>query len=194
MMILEIGQARQHRSARAHAAAVLVVCAAAFTTACAKPKAQVIPEVPMEIPAPPPRVVETDEPQPTPPVGLVAEPVRPEPERPRPPVRTEPREAARPEPPPPHADDSRRTASPVQTTPVERVGEVEQQVRALVGKAARDLAKVDYRLLDRDARTQYDTAKRFIDQAEEAIRNQNFVLAGTLADKAATLADQLGRR
>ena len=38
---------------------VCVVAVVALSTSCAKPKAKVIPDIPMEIPLPPPRVVET---------------------------------------------------------------------------------------------------------------------------------------
>ena len=40
--------------------------------------------------------------------------------------------------------------------------------------------------------TQYDTAKRFIRQAEDAMRTKNLLFAKNLADKAAALAAQLG--
>ena len=175
---------------------VCVVAVVALSASCAKPKARVIPDIPMEIPLPPPRVVETVDVPSAPPVGLISEPAQAVPDRPRTSgSRSEPRgEAPRQEPAPPRPDDHRAGTSSLQTTPVERESEVEQQVRALVAKASRDLAKVDYPLLDRDARTQYDTARRFIDQAEEAAKARNFVLAGTLADKAATLANQLGGR
>ena len=45
--------------------------------------------------------------------------------------------------------------------------------------------------LNVDARTQYDTAKRFIQQSDGAIRAKNLVFAKNLADKAAALAAQL---
>ena len=50
----------------------------------------------------------------------------------------------------------------------------------------------DYRKLSNEGRSQYDQAKRFADQAEQAIKERNFVFATTLAEKAATLAAQLG--
>ena len=60
-----------------------------------------------------------------------------------------------------------------------------------MGRADGDLNRIDYRALNTDARTQYDTAKRFIEQAEEAIRMKNLLFAKNLADKAAVLATQL---
>lgn len=181
---------------RATLLVALVLALVVGSTACAKAKAKVTPDIPMEIPLPPPRIVETADVPSKPPLELISEPPRVVPDRPRStaPARPEPRaEAPRQEPSPARPDEGTR-ASALQTTPVEREGAVEQQVRALLTKASRDLEKVDYRLLDRDARAQYDTAKRFIDQAEEAAKGRNFVLAGTLADKAATLASQLGGR
>ena len=58
-------------------------------------------------------------------------------------------------------------------------------------RASADLNRIDYRALNNDARTQYDTAKRFIQQAEDAIRMKNLPFAKNLADKAAVLATQL---
>ena len=63
-----------------------------------------------------------------------------------------------------------------------------------MARAATDLNRIDYRVLNADARTQYDTAKRFIRQADDAIRSKNLVFAKSLADKAAVLAVQLGGR
>ena len=71
---------------------------------------------------------------------------------------------------------------------------MERKVRALLANAARDLSRVDYRSLSVDAKAQYDIAKRFSEQAEEALKVKNVVFAGQLADKAATLAALLIRR
>jgi hypothetical protein len=63
-----------------------------------------------------------------------------------------------------------------------------------MAQALRDLERTDYRLLSADRRTQYDTARRFVQQAEDALKEQNLVFAEQLADKAATLAAALVRR
>ena len=67
----------------------------------------------------------------------------------------------------------RRAAGPpttLQTTPAAAEGEVERGDSRDVRRArAADLNRVDYRALNADARTQYDTAKRFISQAEDAL-------------------------
>jgi hypothetical protein len=58
----------------------------------------------------------------------------------------------------------------------------------------RDLNRIDYRALGKDAQAQYDIAKRFTEQAEEALQNKNVQFAEILADKAAALAAQLLKR
>ena len=85
-----------------------------------------------------------------------------------------------------------RPPSTLQTTPTTAEGEVERGIRASLSRANLDLNRIDYRLLNADAKTQYDTAKRFIRQADDAMRAKNLVFAKSLADKAAALAAQLG--
>ena len=67
-------------------------------------------------------------------------------------------------------------------------------VSTALQRANADLNRVDYRALNADARTQYDTAKRFVRQADDAIRTKNLVFAKNLAEKAATIAAQLAGR
>jgi uncharacterized protein (DUF885 family) len=57
--------------------------------------------------------------------------------------------------------------------------------------AGADLNRIDYRRLSPDTQLQYDTAKGFIRQAEDALRSRNLMFAQTMAEKAATLANQL---
>jgi hypothetical protein len=80
----------------------------------------------------------------------------------------------------------------LRTTPSAADANAERQVRDLLSKASRDLNRFDYRKLSSEGRSQYDQAKRFSDQAEQAMKERNFVFAATLAEKAATLAAQLG--
>jgi hypothetical protein len=82
----------------------------------------------------------------------------------------------------------------LQTTPISAEAEMERAVRGLLTRATGDLNRIDRRALNADARTQYDTAKRFVAQAEEALKSRNLVFATNLADKAATLAAQLAGR
>jgi hypothetical protein len=74
--------------------------------------------------------------------------------------------------------------------------EVERNIRGLLLRANNDLGRVNYRALSADGRTQYDSAIRFIRQAEEALepRTRNLIFARNLADKALALAIQLAGR
>jgi hypothetical protein len=170
----------------------LIVCLAAWSGACAKARAHT--DVPLPVltpPEAPPRNIDTyaDEPVPTvePPsidAALTPPPPRPatRPPAPRPePPKTEP---ARTEPIPPVAAPPALTLKPAPGTE----NKTEASIRELMGRAARDLNRVHYAALDADGRAQYDTARRFIDQAEEAMKSGNLAFAGKLADKAATMA------
>jgi len=69
----------------------------------------------------------------------------------------------------------------------------EQGIRRQLTRASGDLGNVDYRALNDDAKAQYETAKRFIELAEQSIRDRNLVFAQTLADKAQAIAEVLRR-
>lgn len=183
-------------------AAVVGVCLACFAPACAKSRPTVVAEGPaLSLPAPPPRViVPAEEP-------LAAAPVPPE----VPAAVTPPRAAARPPVRRPVAANSETDARPetpaaaaevpavaapaesreLRAAPAAGDASAERSVRDLLNRAARDLGRTDYRRLSAAARAQYDQSKRFSDQAEQALRERNFVFAATLADKAAVLAAAL---
>ena len=61
-------------------------------------------------------------------------------------------------------------------------------------KAADDLAEVNYAGLSNDLKAQDHTAKRFITLSEQALKEQNLIFAGTLAEKAGAIATLLLRR
>jgi outer membrane biosynthesis protein TonB len=175
---------------------------------CARAKAKTVPDAPaLDMPAPPPRDVELTETEPPPPATLPSEPARATTPRPRPAPPTAPRtnnnEPARNEAPKPAeaapppveirpAEEAPRPPTTLQTTPAQAEGEVERTIRATLTRATSDLNRIDYRVLNADARVQYDTAKSFLRQADQAIRAKNLVFAKNLADKAAALATQLG--
>lgn len=180
-------------------------CAIALLTAgvsaCAHAKAATVAELPpLDMPSPPPRVVEAAEPQQPPLIALPGGPSSIE--RPAPPPRAEsPRSAepARPEAPVEAAKPAEETPRPspattLQTTPTQREGEMERRIRILIAQAFNDLNRVNYQALNANARNQYDTAKRFAIQAEESLQARNLVFASNLADKAAALAAQLQGR
>jgi hypothetical protein len=186
---------------------LLILALGASLSACFRAHAKTAPNLPpLEIPAPPPRQVEANEAEVPPPVPLPEEPARRvPPARPRPTPaqtagpRTEPKqEAAKPDAPAleskPAEEGARPPVTTLQTTPPGSEGKVEGEILAELAKATSDLNRIDYRALNPDARTQYDTAKRFISQAQDALKARNLVFAKNLADKAAVLAVQLGSR
>lgn len=166
--------------------------------ACAA-KAQVRTEAPvptLDPPAPPPRVVATYEPDPepievTPPVEP-AVPVRPPVRPPRPEQKPEPT-ATTPEQPAETATRPNPGPSLTLTPTPGSEAQTANAIRNLLANATRDLSRVNVTTLNRDGRAQYDTAKRFIQQAEDALKIRNIVFAGKLADKAATMAAVLVR-
>jgi len=183
-----------------------VIALPALASGCAHAQAKTQPELPpLEMPAPPPRVVEATEPAQPPQIALPEGPrtnIRPQPvtapPRPdaaRPPDVPKPDQPAAE--PPKVAEEPPKPSTPattLQTTPAQREGEVERRVRILIAQAYNDLNRVNYQALNADARNQYDTAKRFASQAEDALRARNLVFASNLADKAAALAAQLPGR
>jgi hypothetical protein len=185
-----------------------VLLAAFEAPGCIRAHAKTIAEMPLEMPKPPARVVETSDPETPPPVPLPGEPVRSNPARVRPPA---PRaEVPRPptdQPKPPEAappadvvkapEEPPKPATPpatLQTTPTQREVEVERRVRTMLTQATNDLNRINYQALNADGRTQYDAVKGFVRQAEDALRAKNLPFASNLADKAAALAAQLGGR
>jgi hypothetical protein len=85
-------------------------------------------------------------------------------------------------------------APALQLAPTTESAATEGTIREQLTRAARDLKHVDYLALSADAKAQYDTAKRFMVLADEAIKDRNFVFARTLADKAAVIAGVLSNR
>jgi hypothetical protein len=183
----------------------LLIVIAPLAAGCTHAQAKATPDMPgLAMPAPPPRDVEPTEVEPPQPGPLVIEPAHNAPSRPRPapPVRVEPKpEPPKPETPPvPVIEPTKPPEEPpkppttLQTTPATAEGEVERSIRASVQRASADLNRVDYRALNRDARTQYDTAKRWVQQADELMRAKNLLMAKNLAEKAAIMAAQLAGR
>jgi hypothetical protein len=187
---------------------VAILAAASGASACVTGRAQTPTQRPaLEVPPPPPRVVEPLPAEPAPPLEPVADlpPATSTSVRNRPAPRdTGPREAAKPDPKPePPAAAAPETASPAPTTganPAPQIrtpddnSETARQVRDILDRASKALASIDYRPLTRQRKESYDTAKRFIQQAEDAIKASNFVYARFLADKADILSKELQGR
>jgi len=177
---------------------------AIWLSGCVHAQAKTTPDGPaLEMPAPPPRDVEAADPEVRPPLPLPGEPARSAPARRpvTPPQRTEPPKIEpKPEPPKPEPPAEPKVEEPpkatppattLQTTPAGAEGEVERSIRATLGRASADLSRIDYRVLNSEARNQYDTAKNFIRLSETAMGGKNLNYAKTLAEKAAALAAQL---
>jgi hypothetical protein len=191
------------------AAAAVVAAGAA---GCGKAKPAIEPELPpLEAPPPPPRLlpplvggpIETPAVTPPPPeAGRPPTPARRRPDGQRAgdngATRQEPRPADGPKteplvdaPRPPEETVPPEQAPILQLAPSTESDATEQAIQQVLIRATRDLGRVDYRALSPDAKAQYDTAKRFIVLADQAIKDRNFVFARTLADKAAVIAGVL---
>jgi len=180
---------------------VVIAALAAGGCATARAKTQAEPAS-LEVPAPPPRVIVPPEPEPeaTSTPTPDPEPTQQKPARRPAPPRSEAkpnaaREVKPPEPAPPPVVETVRPIVPArpgleQALPAAQP-EVERQVREQLGQARADLNRINYEKLNPDGRSQYDTAKRFIDQAEQALKEKNFVFAAKVAEKAAGLAASL---
>ncbi|TAK17356.1 MAG: hypothetical protein EPO35_03210 [Acidobacteria bacterium] len=169
---------------------------------CSGAKAQVmLPDPnPLNIPQAPARVVVPPAPEP-PPVVTEATPPAASTTTQNPPANTtrsnrETRPATPPPANPPAATPPPTVPPAPTTTPLEtqaNQSELEQRARGLLASANAALDKIDYKALSLDGKTQFDTAKRFTKQADEALKAKNIVYAWQLADKANTIATLLLR-
>ena len=186
----------------------VVVVAGAGGSACATTHAKNAAEMPpLDMPPPPARTTEASDAEPPAPVPLPEEPARRTPPAarrqptptPSPSPKPDPNkpDQAKPDTPPPVVETPKPIEEPpkppptLQTAPIGRENEEEQRIRTQLTHATNDLNRIDYRALNTDARTQYNTAKRFVTQAEDALKAKNLVFARSMADKAAALAAQL---
>jgi hypothetical protein len=175
---------------RSLAVGVLLAGVAGSVSACAKAQARTPPATPapaaaLAMPSPEPRLVvpvrldppPAPEPAPAPPAPAATPPARGRETPARPP--------AAPAVPPP-------APVPAEPPPVLQtstsVAELEARALSFLAQAERDLRLVPVASLSRDARAQYDSARRFALQSRDAMAAKNFVYALQLADKAATLA------
>src|SRR5262245_13487212 len=168
--------------------------------ACASAKAKA-PEVrpPLTVPAPPPRVIEplpsTEAPSLEPVGDLPAAPTPPAPrprqQPPRDQAKVEPKPENKPETPPETTAPATPAATPV---PPLRTGntadgpEAVKQVRDVMERANRMLSSIDCRNLGNERKANYDSAKSFIKQADDALKTGNAVYARSLADNAERIA------
>lgn len=168
----------------------VMAAALASGSACAARAAAPAASEPLQVPPVPPRVIVPDieEVVMTPPDAGETRAPAPKPEASKPPEKPA-------EPPKPGSmESSRAEEAPRVRTPQTANDELaEREVRAIMARAQATLRGVSYTGLSSAARQQYDTAQRFIRQADNALRIRNYVFARNLADKAETLARQLGK-
>jgi hypothetical protein len=170
--------------------------------ACASTRAQVQPEdhPALEVPPVPPRHIEPLPAEP-PPLELVADlpMTSTTPSRPRstpardpgakPPA--DPKTEPKPETPP---DPTTPAAPPVPPLRPQGTGdgpELQRQIRDSIDRANKILNNVDYQSLNDERRANYDYARSFIKQAEEALHAKNLTSAKSLAERAETIAKLL---
>src|SRR4051794_19509989 len=177
---------------------ISLVALAPLVSACASASAKTNPadRPPLSVPPPPPRVIEAA-PQPDP----VPDPVPELPPAPAPPPRSRQTRDSGQRQEPAKSPDSK----PGEPTPAEPVGpapapappapqlrtpqtadssEAEKNVRSTIERAHKSLAGVNYGPLNNERKKAYNDAKLFIQQAEEALKQGNFVYAQGVATKA----------
>jgi outer membrane biosynthesis protein TonB len=187
------------RAGRLAVAAFCLLPSAFLAAGCASKAtaaATTVPDgPPLAMPEPPPRVIllVEDIPEPPPPAPAPEPTVTAKPPVTAKPAaaRTEPPVVAAPPPPPPAATEPPRE---VRSVPSAAAAAEERKVREVTARAAKDLLRVDYQRLSVDGKSQYDQSKRFSEQAEQAIKEKNYVYAMELAEKAARLAGELAGR
>jgi hypothetical protein len=168
---------------------------------CAKAQARTAPDgPPLDMPPPPARVIApVDEPIAATPAELT-EPAPAPPSTNRRPARrpataetTQKPDVPAAAPAEPAVPEATPTdGRPIEPPPTLRApGSAEKPIRDRLSLAQSNLSRVDYAKLSEDGRSQYEQSKRFIQQAEQALKDQNFVFAQTLADKAAQIATEL---
>jgi outer membrane biosynthesis protein TonB len=164
---------------------------------CARTRAQTVPDgPPLAVPAPPARVIAPpEEPQ----VAEAPPVVEPPAAVTSPPPSSRP--TPRPQSPPAQTPSTTTVPAPAPAPPVTEPPRVnrptaadlaeEKKIVAILQRASRDINRVNYQRLTADGRSQYEQSKSLAEQAQEAVKDRNWPFAQTLADKAATLAEEL---
>jgi outer membrane biosynthesis protein TonB len=184
--------------------AMLSMLSGACASASAKGRSKDAPA--MNVPPPPPRIIDPGpEPLPEPVSDLppVAPPPNPAPPRPgrtpsKPPEAkpSEPKPVEQPptETPPPVAPPTGQPPAQLRTPQTADTSNAAKAVRTTIDRASSLLSSVNYGPLSDVRKRAYDDAKRFIQQAEEALKQGNLVFAQGVATKAETLARELAGR
>jgi hypothetical protein len=178
---------------------LLVAFAAVSVTGCASKAVQAVEDHPaLTVPPVPPRAIEPAPLPETPPVEPVVEPPPP-PTTTAKPTRSRPateKPAPQPVEPPPDTTAAAAPANPPPVPPLRTATtpsgpEAQRQVRDILERAATILAKVDYQKLSDDRRANYNSAKNYMQQADEALKKDDVTLARSFADRAENIAKQL---
>ena len=184
------------------------VVLAPLLAACASTQAKGTVTTALDVPPPPPHVVELPA-EPLEPVAEIpnapggtspsaARPARPAAPKPDP-SKTEPPKtdtpAAAPAPPPETpAPVAPPPPNPQLRTPQTADTSAAASVRTTIDRAKNTLNSVNYGPLSNERKKAYDNAKLFIQQAEDALKEGNIVFAQANASKAETLAKELAGR
>jgi outer membrane biosynthesis protein TonB len=171
--------------------------------ACASGRAQVIEERPtLAVPPVPPRTIAAQPPVEPPVSEPIVEPVAPLPAAPKPrpnrtPASSEPKPDPKPEQPVETANatvPNPPPVAPLRTASTPTGSEATKQIRETLQRADGILSRVDYQKLSADKRANYDTAKAWMQQADDAIKKDDLRLALLLAERAENIAKQLETR
>lgn len=176
-----------------------VIVATLLAGACASNPARSSVAVPLEIPEPPPRVEmaplpAVEAPLPDRPVPAVVPPARPAPPPTGAAASTRPSSHATAAATPGAAvPDPAQSPPPPELRPAGSAGRTPSaaQVRESLGRTKQKLDLMDRQRLNAGRKADYDSARRFLAQAESAAAANNLLLAQSSAEKAETLANGL---
>jgi len=178
------------------AAALMALASGGCATGRAKTP---VAPTPLDVPAPPPRIIVPPDPE-APPPPITTE-VAPKPQA-TPPRQAAPRTETKTEAPKPFDPATVGPVAPVapaptatlQQAPTATVKEARQKIGEQLKRTKEELGRVNFSALTADGKSQHETAQRFVAQAEQALNEGNLVFAAKVADKAASLAASLRDR
>ena len=179
----------------------LIACAGC---ASVQAKGKPVDRPPLNIPPPPPRIIEPADVPPEPVAELPPSPAASRSARPASPktAASEARPEAKaadpppevaPKPEPPKSAEAKAEAQ-LRTPETADTGGVAKSVRATIDTAQRLLNTVNYGPLSNERKKAYNDAKLFLQQAEDTLKQGNFAFAQAIANKAETLARELAGR
>lgn len=180
---------------------IVLLFVAMGAAACATTQAKTVVDRPaLEVPPVPPRVIEPAPAPPEAPEPVPELPPAPASPRPRPPQRDATKPEPKPEIPPVEPQPTTPPPPTQPAVPPLRTGsspdgaEATRIITEIRNRAQNLLDGTDYRKLTREQQAQYDNAKRFIEEADEALKDKNFEFARGVAEKAEKLARELQGR